>query len=1751
MNAVRLLILLILTACNAQQGQEGVSVKTSGIFNPISLQKNGVEVSPVEDMGEYLIGTGKQLYKFNVRNNSLYPIIDLNVEMDAFQSFGFAFEKNAEGKAKFPGASGTCTSTLAPGLSCDIVFEFETNIKGQYEKDFTFSYKNLVESASRNIKLLILAGNPASLIFEGDLTNFHFGSLIGIAKTPVTERDEPIEYTQDVKVINAGDLKARNIVTSLSQSCFSKKTKNCPPGQNTAYVLAHNCPAELKYNEFCTLTIKYTPKNQDVDPANPNPAFANIRYDSIMRLDYQTSSYGTPAALNGYVTTTSANIEAVFETSIENQPFEGQVVVGNRQTKVFRINNRGYREGKMRKVIAKQMNGSHVASCIGDSGSQILKCYDSTLTTPITQAQFPFFIKDKDTCLNPVLTASRWVNVDEGCQFEFIFQPSIAYTTALNFEYELFAEYDSNWKGNETIRTNQLHTVTASSLHAAKLVPVGMTFNNQPILQKGAGDTVKLYHNGRIALQSLSSFRRRSLTITFENQGGVTATSVLSRDGASTNIPQKELTTTGGVRLGPLAIKHYEKTLISTSFCTEIAPGMRCTISTSYAPIHTGSSATNAQAAFDVFDPTTFEGYKRFIMQYKNGAIYNDGNLSNVPDEIIQTSNAEAQYSVDMVEKGLLADYVEDLDLRLGSTTYGNEKRLVAVLENIGIANVTYIPWTGTDISLTDFVTMNPTPDEYAFYGAQYDCRNIIDFGYRSTDTLAMILARNGSWDPLPPEKKCLLVLETRSLKKRLSSNPTDLNLAVFGGDLGRLFRADQNNTQLVWEPRHFYTVNFEFKVNSYDGDLSDPTATNAFKETFGKLTVGREVIGDLVYDAPAKLIATSPRPLLSSILYRQAITLPDLLDESNAVIKAGQTYPNLWYFSDNNLTMTDNTVTSYTNPNFSDDIMKGFWSKNIIPSQIPMTIDFTSYDFVYYVGTYPVNTSAAGSFKINNTGRKTATVISKTFTQLLPAPPAAQALSVSHLGLPQPMPLGFIDAASGTASGGFVVNVGFAPTAPGFYASELSFNYYDSTSINKASDQIHCGSGGNTSNCTVQRIKVLVLGEGLASAPQVNISVADYKVDVRDSQVPDVSLQPEVAFNAGIAEANSPTGILLEYVKVPAPNAFDGYAKKRIYFRNPSATDPVTEFKIIFRNSPSGTLPATLNDAPNSYVCINNTLPHATFGTLCEGTCSSTSLAPGGSCYVEIRYQPTNTAVMRTAYLTVIHKLASNRYMHKNVEISLTPRDPALLALDRGTEIIRTTPGNLTSYSLSFGTSSEQIADPMIFEFKDTGAGLPFRRLTFTNLTTTRASFLKAYHDYRKQETGFQPSLDTVPAAADYTERVVGGVGYTTIFLRKYSNGNPRIRILASKACLVGDDEPALQHFQKGFLSTSASPCVMLAILYLNLDYMARSLDAAKAVDMDPNSIRLPYYNSNRSSTAFISFHFRGRIMPNRSILGTSTYTEVESFNTTDRQIRFKWSTMTPRHPSLGSIVGYRVYYSTSSSTLSDIYNTTASYVDVGLVGTGVYQFTHPGLTAFRYYFYRVAAIRQSAGYTFSPNPFGLPIGRYISDPGATVLSVAVPGSNMFYDHANRFMIERNNFRQEFMLQSQAKSACEARGQTFSKNGANTVIRFRMINQIAWNLIKANPTQSTVGIFDFPLWLDQAQLNIHTTLLVYPAYRPTVDADYLDDNKIFYIKGSGCGNNCPGFKAVGNAFGKPDYDSFIVPTTSYAGARCYIPVPI
>ena len=161
-------------------------------------------------------------------------------------------------------------------IAYSINLSFYTTKSGTYDQDIVFKYKNLVEDDNRTTEFKILAGQPASLIYDDGLTNnFIFGNKVGLAQKPVLERADNIIYEKDLVLSNMGELAATNMNISLPFACSSmlegftgnlrNYSKDSYPGIDfcNAWVVTHNCPKELKSQESCSINVKFNPKNQD------------------------------------------------------------------------------------------------------------------------------------------------------------------------------------------------------------------------------------------------------------------------------------------------------------------------------------------------------------------------------------------------------------------------------------------------------------------------------------------------------------------------------------------------------------------------------------------------------------------------------------------------------------------------------------------------------------------------------------------------------------------------------------------------------------------------------------------------------------------------------------------------------------------------------------------------------------------------------------------------------------------------------------------------------------------------------------------------------------------------------------------------------------------------------------------------------------------------------------------------------------------------------------------------------------------------------------------------------------------------------------------------------------------------------------------------------------------------------------------------------------------------------------------------
>lgn len=908
----------------------------------------------------------------------------------------------------------------------------------------------------------------------------------------------------------------------------------------------------------------------------------------------------------------------------------------------------------------------------------------------------------------------------------------------------------------------------------------------------------------------------------------------------------------------------------------------------------------------------------------------------------------------------------------------------------------------------------------------------------------------------------------------------------------------------------------------------------------------------------PARLNLYSAHPSLTGTIYRASWNRPTIINEKGQTILTASVVPEAWYFSDYNASDVPFT-------NYDADFIKGNLTKNFFPQSLTTLPSANDYDYVVYLGAIPAGTNLQASVSLANTAQgSSGNILSYSMNPIVAPNPLD---STDHFStdlnlaiFPFTLTTSTYSAAAGTLSGHRLIGFTFNGTDAGTYASEVILTYEDGVYTTPGPYTLPISPPDPRVKRQVQ-MKFLVVAE-VTPAPTVQLSMQEYDLSTDDLNPAIETLSATITpMTLGYHEVGT-TALGYTSIKIPSPQRKDSYIKRRFIFSNPSATDTIEEIKLFFRSSASAAIKEGVAAATAYYLCYSGTQTNATLAAednlgnvqpMCTGTCGQGpfNLAPGASCYIELRYQPTSTTAVKSYTLTALHKVGSDRYIHKNLDMTFQPQDPATVTIsNRSTQIIKTSLGNFTSFAIDFGTV-HQTTNPQAFTYDGAYNGGWNRRMALANGSTTKASFLKAYQTYYKEF--INPAITDndlkvlEPAPADYTKNV-GGMLFTKIWQQNYpSSTTARIEIWANKECLVGDETGLW--FQRGFVGAT---CFMIPILNADINYINRTLSVNSASDMDPNYVRLPYYSANRSATGSLLFHFTGTLKPNVAIAsptGANFYQEVKTSEVSNGQVTFKWNEMTPNNAALGDIVGYRIYYSTTLSSVNAVFPaSTTTYLDTAKNGTGIYQLTQTNLGTNKFMYYRIFPIRQNASYTFSPNPFGLASGKYLSDPNVPALTVAIPNANFFYDHTKKILVEKGIYDVNYYTFANAKSKCTTRLRHSVTNGATiNQYFFAMINTPVWNIITTRPEDSNYNLDELPVWLDSSSVNIHTKLLSNPEYNPTKELDYLYTSKIFYIKASGCGTSCTGNTAMGSAFGQPGYTSYIEPTITFASPRCYI----
>lgn len=1809
---VSVIILMTLQSC-MQQIKKPVAVETAGIFEQVSLTLNAVPVvaDRMTDLGEYTRGSPAQRIALTVKNNSSYAISGIAITFEDPLISNYTFAKYDDGSSQYPGKNGSCSYQIPAGATCSINLEFSSTSSGHYPQVIRFFYQNLVNSDVVRMPVTIYSGDPASLVFEPDETNFYFGNLVGAAQTPLVERANVETYEQTLTVRNAGELTARNLIVGMSQSCTSRETGLCPAGQNTAYVMENiNCGTELDKGAECQIKMSFTPKNQ-ADTLEEK----EISYAGTVRFDYEKDMQKNAGALNGYFNVVSANIEARFESTNPIFTYPNPVIVGNREKIGFRIKNTGYRPGILRQILVYDASDTNLLFYCNKSGANTqLECKDINTDLVVDLATFPLQLFDKEHCMDQAMLAT--VPNDAGCLFDLVFQPSITYTVGANIGYSFRIGYDSMWLDNEVLIPADINaplatedvdfTAAGSYLAAAKLEITGVQLAPSDAVAPVEISPGVFEHNlGRIALQNAAYENPTTLTISITNNGESPATSMAYRDGSGNAIPIDLSTHLGGLDNAAQTPRYFRSILPSSGQCGVIQVGATCNLAITFVPIGRATEQLSHDGMFDYFegikDP---DNYKAFLANYRDGSNYTDTNTTNTVD--IPTRTVEARLKAIILSKGLLGAFQRVKDFEPGLTA-PETNSVIFRLRNIGTGRIPYLPNISTPCSgQVDCPTDNPNDAiklvrandathgyDPSLYGSQHDCADLIDwdstyapgddvdFGVNQACTLKYIVTPNSlrrsadlavSGDYLGSEES------TRYFTR---SPEGDELWEYFSGPDNKNGNGDFNISRLEIA---YYDFDIEASTPCVDADNDliwdapcDPAMASSdgnFPSGLGASFTFQGTQQQIGFNTPRKVIPSAPRPFMSAVTYRPAFSRPSLLRPNGAGLYAAQNFPAMWFYGLNNF----DAATGVTSRHADDtgDVSMAHVSKVHANPLVTGAYDCADCEYTIHFGSFPAGvTSKLSLFLENMTPNASDVTITNT----------------TLTGDPQ------FTISSGAISSDTTVSVdiprnmifNFNPTggASGTYQGFLSYTY--KTGINQTLPNVP----------TEKTIKVQLLADGINDAPRLSFSYVN--VDLTLSNDPDIA--PVETPNANCDGAGNPclltpsdmddpvtdpnnNRLLLQMVKLSDIKTNTGYVKKIVTIKNESATQTVNDFSLIRR---SATTSVTAESTQISGLTIS-------------GTCASTtSLAPGASCTLAYKYQPDNFSITGDFYLGTRYRLANNQYYNQNIKVDYVPltpgemiacmnnvncTDPAKLPV----RSVRVAADGSTapSYEINMGTS-------LVY---NTTSLTTTKVVTVANTSQTlRASFLKAWHDYLKTNTntpaeqalgseyteGSAPPLALHPSSGMFTS--IGGILYTPLYRTAYPDGSDRILVNASKECFFGEytdvndaianDANIDSAHHVGFIGgdvatgTPAAParCRFHITLNIDVNYVGKSIiNTSTYDDMQHSYFRLPYYSFERSNDGQVHFYLRLTVAADSSTTGTPSFANVTAKD--DRTINFTFPDIAASNSDVGDVVGYRVYYSTSSSSIANDAimraATGGTYLTSMITRTGsninvsVSTAQIPSMTRGYAYYFRILAIRSNSDYDagFFQD---LPTGQYFSKTNMPVLRVVVPFTNHAYVHAANALVKKDIELQSGSIvpikYGEAMTACSVQtGPTFFDNGSPKAGRkYALINETIWDHIRMNPGDSSYSTGNDPLslphWLQGGPYNIHNIFNGFPGYSSLESSQIFETQEMLYAK---CDDGCTNDRAIGGGFyytDAYDYESYAGESMPYAQARCYLNV--
>ena len=893
-----LLITILLVSSCKQDMAKVVNAVTGGILEPVSMT-----VTPGTELGEVVVGEEPIEMKISVRNNSSDRIRKVSLEVDKSQNL-LKFKENSAGEAVTPGQGGTCNDTLASGGSCYFVLLFNPRKSGVFSISVKLKYENLIEPQEKEVVINALTGEPASLVFTNDITNYDLG---------VIEQTEKVKRFLDLEIANKGGLSAKEIATSLINSTSDQAFK----------IEKNDCPKNLEPGKVCKIQLSY-------EPFNNSYTDAAIDYKSQLTLIYQRDSKGTMSNLNNYAAVKSATIEANFKENFKTVDF-GVVTTGNKVNKSVRITNIGYRAGIIKEMIISDYTGNPLATCKKGTGL-LLDCQKDL-------KDFPFVIEDTNSCFDNQTEGVIGKTPGHNCFFTITYWPSLTWESASQSthyfnEAKITLVYDSQWKGAENIVTkSEMFEMYADFLSVAKLALQDVIVNTTALdlskidftSQASAGIDL-----GRLALVSSSAYSTY-IKITWKNIGENVAIldSIYDRHSPLAN----QISELG------YDLNAFYRQIKASAGCGFVSPGATCNISFNLTPVVQTDSSIEDQYMFDnITDP--LKKIKSFIVRYEDGSKFEDDGSSS------GKRTFENNITAKLIKKGSLA-FTSPASIST-KIVHGQTGLQTLCLTNVGTGDIYAImdhpsenynpasqnwPYRVQDLNTIPSSCTKP---------ATKDCYDII---YPATATLPMV----------PNSAKFLGAGETCVLSVEVKIPETYRKQGYASTDnYKRPYGPNRSGTERAWE-RHYYAQDPTLiSYYYYDGDYISSDSASYLNYGYKRSTIQKTTVSATFYGT-ANIIIENPTPITSALLHRPAISYPTLTSTypSNYTL-ASQTVAEAYF---TNSYFTSGLVHGFTK---SDDAITHFKTLNLTGSPY-------NTQYKIHLGTFPVGETVYGAFDFTN----------------------------------------------------------------------------------------------------------------------------------------------------------------------------------------------------------------------------------------------------------------------------------------------------------------------------------------------------------------------------------------------------------------------------------------------------------------------------------------------------------------------------------------------------------------------------------------------------------------------------------------------------------------------------------------------------------------------------------------------------------------------------------------------------------------